>query len=91
MKWQFCLSRLAHSTFLSQVMAAIPDIQLEVTYFLDNFGFAVRLPSALYFNKTEGLCGESGHICTKMYFQHNTHVFFTAHQEAEMHHCDMYL
>lgn len=40
-------------------MAAIPDIQLEVTYFLDNFGFAIRIPSALYFNKTEGLCGES--------------------------------
>lgn len=48
-------------------MAAIPDIQLEVTYFMDNFGFAVRLPSALYFNRTEGLCGELRYICMKMY------------------------
>ncbi|XP_063867870.1 uncharacterized protein LOC135104399 [Scylla paramamosain] len=46
---------------LTQVMAAIPDIQLEVTYFMDNFGFAIRLPSALYFNKTEGLCGNCNH------------------------------
>ncbi|KAG0719300.1 Hemocytin [Chionoecetes opilio] len=45
----------------TQVMAAITDIQLEVTYFLDNFGFAIRLPSALYFNETEGLCGNCNH------------------------------
>ncbi|XP_071530011.1 hemocytin-like isoform X2 [Panulirus ornatus] len=41
----------------SQVMVTISDIQLEVTFFLENFGFSIRIPSHLYFNKTEGLCG----------------------------------
>lgn len=40
-----------------QVMAAISEIQLEVNFFLENYGFSVKVPSRLYFNKTEGLCG----------------------------------
>ncbi|KAK8736435.1 hypothetical protein OTU49_005001, partial [Cherax quadricarinatus] len=45
----------------SQIMVAIPEIHLEVTFFLENFGFSIRLPSNLYFNKTEGLCGNCNH------------------------------
>ncbi|KAK7066926.1 hypothetical protein SK128_023902 [Halocaridina rubra] len=41
----------------SQVMAAIPDIEIEVAFFQENFGFSIKIPSHLYFNKTEGLCG----------------------------------
>ncbi|XP_063233046.1 hemocytin isoform X2 [Bacillus rossius redtenbacheri] len=39
----------------------IPKIQLEVSYFFENFGFVVRLPSHLYGGKTEGLCGNCNH------------------------------
>nr|XP_045582100.1 uncharacterized protein LOC123745535 [Procambarus clarkii] len=45
----------------SQIMAAIPDIHLEVTFFFENYGFSIRLPSNIYFNKTEGLCGNCNH------------------------------
>jgi von Willebrand factor len=31
--------------------------QVEVSYFFHNFAFSVRVPSQLYLNKTEGLCG----------------------------------
>ena len=30
---------------------------MEVTYLFTNYGFTVRVPSHLYLNKTEGLCG----------------------------------
>ncbi|CAL4118103.1 unnamed protein product, partial [Meganyctiphanes norvegica] len=40
-----------------QVAAVIASIQLEVTYSIENHGFAIKLPSSLYYNKTEGLCG----------------------------------
>lgn len=32
-------------------------LQVEVTYYMYSRGFKVRLPSQLYLNKTEGLCG----------------------------------
>lgn len=39
------------------VKLAIPEIQLEVTYSKDNYGFNIRIPSNLFANKVEGLCG----------------------------------
>lgn len=42
----------------TEVTVLIPQIQLEVTYFLHNFAFVVRLPSHTYGNMTEGLCGK---------------------------------
>ncbi|XP_046389468.1 hemocytin isoform X2 [Ischnura elegans] len=39
------------------VNVLIPSIQLEVSFYFDNFAFVIRLPSHLYANKTEGLCG----------------------------------
>nr|XP_042904159.1 uncharacterized protein LOC107439698 isoform X4 [Parasteatoda tepidariorum] len=36
---------------------AVPQISLEARYYEDNSGFAVKVPSRRYFNKTEGLCG----------------------------------
>ncbi|XP_067130718.1 hemocytin-like [Centruroides vittatus] len=35
----------------------IADINLIVRYFESNYGFVVELPSKLYYNATEGLCG----------------------------------
>ncbi|XP_064455887.1 hemocytin-like isoform X2 [Ornithodoros turicata] len=35
----------------------VPPIDLVVRYFELNYGFSIELPSFLYFNKTEGLCG----------------------------------
>uniref|UniRef100_T1JAC2 Hemocytin n=1 Tax=Strigamia maritima TaxID=126957 RepID=T1JAC2_STRMM len=35
----------------------IDEISLEVRYFENNYGFQVRLPSDIYYGKTEGLCG----------------------------------
>ncbi|XP_071447163.1 hemocytin-like [Hetaerina americana] len=39
------------------VNVLIPPIQLEVSFYFENFAFVIRLPSQLYVNKTEGLCG----------------------------------
>jgi len=40
-----------------QVIVLLTAIQVEVSYFFDSYGFSVRVPSHLYLNKTEGLCG----------------------------------
>ncbi|XP_014665852.1 PREDICTED: hemocytin-like [Priapulus caudatus] len=39
----------------------IPDIELDVRYTEENFGVQVKVPSTIYFNKTEGLCGPCNH------------------------------
>ncbi|KAG8186759.1 hypothetical protein JTE90_010656 [Oedothorax gibbosus] len=38
-------------------VVSIPLMNLEARYYEDNSGFAVKVPSQKYFNKTEGLCG----------------------------------
>nr|XP_045582104.1 hemocytin-like isoform X3 [Procambarus clarkii] len=45
----------------TQVMVTVKELQLEVDFFLENHQFTIRLPSYLYFNKTEGLCGNCNH------------------------------
>ena len=50
------------------IMLALPEIELEVTFSKDNHGFTIRLPSHLFFNKTEGLCGKIGFFyCYSIY------------------------
>ncbi|XP_013394050.1 hemocytin-like [Lingula anatina] len=39
----------------------VPSLHLEVRFSELNHGFQVKLPSAAYFNKTEGLCGTCTH------------------------------
>ena len=41
-----------------RVLTALPEIQLEAVYSKDNHGFTIRLPSHLFYDKTEGLCGK---------------------------------
>ncbi|CAL1296415.1 unnamed protein product [Larinioides sclopetarius] len=38
-------------------VVSIPLMSLEARYYEENSGFAVKVPSRRYFNKTEGLCG----------------------------------
>ncbi|XP_054713671.1 uncharacterized protein LOC129223130 [Uloborus diversus] len=38
-------------------IVVVPQIGLEVRYYEENSGFAVKVPSKSYFNKTVGLCG----------------------------------
>lgn len=38
-------------------VVVIPTINMEARYYEENSGFAVRIPSRKYFNKTRGLCG----------------------------------
>ena len=40
-----------------EVTVLLLAVQVEVSYYFHNFAFSVRLPSQLYLNKTEGLCG----------------------------------
>ena len=40
------------------VAIAVPEIHLQVTYSAENYGFLVTVPSQLFFNQTEGLCGQ---------------------------------
>lgn len=35
----------------------LTDIQLEIVYIKNNYGFIIKLPSHLYRNKLEGICG----------------------------------
>lgn len=39
------------------VTASIPILELEVVFMTLNKGFSIKMPSHLYFDKTEGLCG----------------------------------
>lgn len=39
-------------------VVVIPKINIEARYYEENSGFAVRVPSRQYFNKTKGLCGK---------------------------------
>lgn len=39
------------------VTANLPDLELEVVFMTKNLGFSIKLPSHLYYDKTEGLCG----------------------------------
>lgn len=39
------------------VTASIPILELEVIFMTMNQGFSIKMPSHLYYNKTEGLCG----------------------------------
>lgn len=41
-----------------RINLVIPEIELEVSYIKDNYGFNIRLPSHLFKNKLEGLCGK---------------------------------
>lgn len=35
----------------------IPELSIEVRYYEENSGFAIKIPSQRYFNRTVGLCG----------------------------------
>nr|CAD7570854.1 unnamed protein product [Timema californicum] len=48
----------------------VPKIQLEVSYFFDNFAFVIRVPSHLYGGKTEGLCGNCNYDQTDDFRTH---------------------
>jgi hypothetical protein len=40
-----------------QVVLLLTNLQIEVAYFYNNHAFTIKLPSHLFANKTEGLCG----------------------------------
>ena len=40
------------------VAFVVPDIHLELTYSTENYGFTLSIPSHLFSNQTEGLCGK---------------------------------
>lgn len=37
--------------------ASIPILELEIMFMTMNQGFSIKMPSHLYYDKTEGLCG----------------------------------
>lgn len=37
--------------------ASIPILELEIIFMTLNQGFSIKMPSHLYYDKTEGLCG----------------------------------
>lgn len=37
--------------------ASIPILELEIIFMTLNQGFSIKIPSHLYYDKTEGLCG----------------------------------
>lgn len=37
--------------------ASIPVLELEIVFMTMNQGFSIKIPSHLYYDKTEGLCG----------------------------------
>lgn len=37
--------------------ASVPVLELEIIFMTMNQGFSIRMPSHLYYDKTEGLCG----------------------------------
>jgi len=39
------------------VTASIPILELEVIFMTFDQGFSIKMPSHLYYDKTEGLCG----------------------------------
>lgn len=39
------------------VTASIPVLELEIVFLTMNQGFSIKIPSHLYYDKTEGLCG----------------------------------
>lgn len=39
------------------VTANIPVLELEIVFMIMNQGFSIKIPSHLYYDKTEGLCG----------------------------------
>lgn len=39
------------------VTASIPVLELEIIFMTMNQGFSIKMPSHLYYDKTEGLCG----------------------------------
>jgi len=40
-----------------QVVLFLKNVHIQIAYFYYNYAFQVRLPSQLFANKTEGLCG----------------------------------
>lgn len=39
------------------VTANIPILEIEIVFMTRNQGFSIKMPSHLYYDKTEGLCG----------------------------------
>ncbi|XP_050525527.1 hemocytin [Daktulosphaira vitifoliae] len=39
------------------VTVNLPNLELEIVFMVKNQGFSIKLPSHLYYGKTEGLCG----------------------------------
>lgn len=52
----------------------ISRINLVVRYFESNYGFAIELPSKLYYNSTEGLCGVCNFIKNDDFYHRDGYI-----------------